>query len=198
MSDAGSDPRDRPDGSFYNPFPGNSPPGLIGGQFASQQANSPGAMDWANLGASANLSGDGAGLPPPLTLPQLSDPSSSFSLTYQPGVDPPSDAVGNMLSCMAQYYGSQITVTSTSEPSAAHPLPSDPHNQKLAADVKGDDPEKLMQAGANCGAVYQQNEYTHPSPNSTGAHVHLQLRPGRNGAAGPYYPLPNLTPWTGR
>lgn len=82
MSDAGSDPRDQPDGSFYNPFPGNSPPGLLGGQYATR-AND--GMDWLNPGPTVDASGDGTGLSPSLTLPQQSAPtapqgSSPFNL----------------------------------------------------------------------------------------------------------------------
>lgn len=54
----------------------DSSTGLFGGQFASQQANSPGAMDWTNLGVNADAASDGTGLSPSLTLPQQSGPFS--------------------------------------------------------------------------------------------------------------------------
>jgi hypothetical protein len=157
----------------------------------------------------ANKQGLGTGLPPSVTatanLPTHTDPFASLqqvlnwdasgsssgsggSFTVKPGIPAPSDAVDYMLNCMTQFYPGQMTVSSTSEGFKDHADPTNLHYQGLAADVKGNDPEGLMQAGASCGASYQQYE----------PHVHLQLRPGRNGAVGPYYPIPNLTPWPGR
>jgi hypothetical protein len=204
MSSIGSDPDEytpgnQPDGSYYNLYPTSPEPGLFGGQYADMQANSPPTgmtgVGAAALGLNPDISGDDTGLPPSVTvapnLPQQADPSSGGSITYKNTAAPPSDPVDYMLNCMTQYYGGPIRVSSTSDSHG----PNDVHSQGLAADVTGDDPKSLMQAGANCGAAYQQDEYTHPSPNATGPHVHLQLRPGRSGATGPYYPLPNLTPW---
>jgi hypothetical protein len=67
MGSTGGDPNDQPDGSWYNLFPDSSQPGLIGGQFASQQA-ADGGMDWANPGPGSDNSGDGTGLPPSLSV----------------------------------------------------------------------------------------------------------------------------------
>ena len=86
MSEVGSDPNDQtpgnqPDGSYYNLFPDSSQPGLLGGQYATMMANtSPTGMAGVNaaaLGVNPDISGDGTGLPPSVTvasnLPQLTD-----------------------------------------------------------------------------------------------------------------------------
>ncbi|MBS0193733.1 MAG: RHS repeat-associated core domain-containing protein, partial [Proteobacteria bacterium] len=108
-------------------------------------------------------------------------------ITYKAGIPPPSAAVSKMLTCTANCTGSNLRVTETS---GSH-KPTDPHSRGLAADVTTKDPTKVMQCAANCGAKYQQNEYSHRSPNATGGHVHLQLVPGRGGATGPYFPSGN-------
>ena len=106
-------------------------------------------------------------------------------------VPAPSRAVDGMLRCMSGCLGRTIFVTETS---GNHP-PHDPHTRGLAADVRApNDQDEAMQCGANCGAVYQQNEYTHPSRGSTAPHIHLQLVPGRHGATGPYHPQHPPTP----
>jgi RHS repeat-associated protein len=108
-------------------------------------------------------------------------------LIYKHGVPPGSPAVHKMLVCTAKCMGQTIRVTSTSESTPVHG-PTDVHTRGLAADVTTSEPKVLMQCAANCGAVFQLNEYAHPSQNATGGHVHVQLTPGRHGATGPYYP----------
>lgn len=76
----------------------DSPVGLFGGQFASQQAVSAtnGGMDWALPGASTDISGDGTGLSPSMSLPLTSgningigvDPSFIFGEENLPTDDP--------------------------------------------------------------------------------------------------------------
>lgn len=46
------------------------------------------------------------------------------------------------------------------------------------------DPSAVLQAAADNGAGYAQDEKLHPSPNSTAPHIHLQLPPGKNGGRG--------------
>ena len=119
--------------------------------------------------------------PPVKTKPKT---GGGGNVHFKADVPQPSQRVGDMLICIARCTGHDLRVTATSND---HKLP-DPHARKLAADVTTNEPEKVMQCAANCGARYQQNEYRHPSPNATGGHVHLQLVPGRGGATGPYFP----------
>jgi hypothetical protein len=101
MSEIGSDPDDlnigsgapgnQPDDSFTNLYPASPQPGLIGGQFASQQASAPMGMagvDAAALGVNPDISGDGTGLPPSLTVaPNLPQLASSPLVNASPSVD---------------------------------------------------------------------------------------------------------------
>ena len=113
-------------------------------------------------------------------------------LVFKPGAAAPSPEVADMLQCTADRLGGALRVTATSN--GRHSGPHDPHYQGKAADVTTDDPAATMRAAANCGAVYQQNEYVNPSPDSNAPHVHLQTRPGRGGARGPYFPDPGPAP----
>jgi len=75
------------------------------------------------------------------------------------------------------------------ETSGGH-APGNPRSDGQAFDAWADPAYRaaIMQAAANCGAVYQQDEYANPSKNSTAGHLHFQLRPGLGGATGPYFP----------
>ena len=75
MSGPGGDPDeytpgDQPDGSYYNPFPNSAQPGLLGAQYAQMMANTPGltGLDKATLGINPDVSSDGTGLPPSVTI----------------------------------------------------------------------------------------------------------------------------------
>jgi RHS repeat-associated protein len=107
-------------------------------------------------------------------------------VVYKAGVPAPSAQVSALLTCTANCMGTTLRVTATSDSHAA----TNPHTLGNAVDMTTNQPAAVMQCAANCGAVYQQDEYAHPSANATGGHVHLQLVPGRGGATGPYYPLP--------
>lgn len=115
--------------------------------------------------------------------------STPGTLTFKAGVPPPTPNVESMLQCTADCTGGNLRVTSTSD---SH-KPTDVHTRGVAADVSTPDPKKVMMCSAQCGSLYQQNEYTNPSKNATGPHVHLQLVPGRNGSIGPY----RMTPGNG-
>ena len=115
----------------------------------------------------------------------------------KPGVPYPQGQAANLLGCLVNTYPGLISaISSTHEPVDSH-APTDPHMQFQGADVKTAYPQQVMQAGADCGAIYQQDEYAHPSAKSNGTHVHLQTRTGRNGATGPFFaPIVRLQPWT--
>ena len=110
------------------------------------------------------------------------------SITAKDGVPLPGPNIHALLACIAGGAGAPFRVTSTTND---HPA-GDPHTQDQAVDGTAApmDRAALMQAAANCGAVYQQDEYAHPSKGSTGGHLHFQTRPGRGGATGPYFAIP--------
>ena len=111
------------------------------------------------------------------------DPVQSGTYHLKQGVPEPSPAVANLLQCTANCTGQDIRVTETS----GNHKDTDPHTRGLAVDITTPYPAATMQCAAHCGAAYQQNEYSNPSPNATGGHVHLQIPPGRGGATGPYH-----------
>jgi RHS repeat-associated protein len=122
----------------------------------------------------------------PNGLPQCASTNAAGSVTYKAGVPPASPAINSFMFCVSGCMGGNpFHATSTSD---SHP-PSDPHSRGLAVDgtIPGA-PGQIMQCGANCGALFQQNEFQNPSPNSTGGHYHFQLVPGRGGARGPVAP----------
>ena len=128
-------------------------------------------------------------IPNPATpngLPQCAPTSAAGSVVYKAGVPPASPAINNFMLCVSGCMGGNpFRATSTSD---SHP-PGDPHSRGLAVDgtIPGM-PGQIMQCGANCGALFQQNEFQNPSPNATGGHFHFQLVPGRGGALGPVTP----------
>jgi len=101
MSSIGSEPDDQapgnqPDGSFYNLFPDSSQPGLLGGQYATMMASAPptgmAGVDAAAMGENPDVSYDGTGLPPSVTLapnlPQQGTLDSSSSPNWPLMLDP--------------------------------------------------------------------------------------------------------------
>lgn len=106
--------------------------------------------------------------------------------TLKPGLPAPSAAIADFLQCTATCSGQNLYVTSTSDSHG----PTNPHTRGLAVDLTTSNPKTVMQCSPSCGAEYELNEYTDPSPNSTGGHLHFQLVPGLGGATGPYYSFP--------
>ena len=131
--------------------------------------------------------GSGTGSPsrkPKLTLPPCPPPAGPPNVVFKVGVPEASTAIANFMACTSACMGTTFRATSTSD---SHTL-LDPHSRGLAVDgTMLGNPAQIMQCAANCGAVYQQNEYSHPSPNATAGHYHFQLVPGKHGAQGPYY-----------
>ncbi len=122
---------------------------------------------------------------PKPTLPPCAPPAARGNVTYKFGIPTASPAVANFMTCTSACMGgATFRASSTSE---AHSL-ADPHTRGFAVD--GEIPGsvgQIFQCAANCGAVFQLNEYTNPSPHATAGHYHFQLVPGKNGATGPYY-----------
>lgn len=122
---------------------------------------------------------------PKPTLPPCTPPAAKGNVTYKFGVPTASPAVANFMTCTSACMGGvTFRASSTSE---AH-SPTDPHTRGLAVDGEiAGSVGQIFQCAANCGAVFQLNEYTNPSPHATAGHYHFQLVPGKNGASGPYY-----------
>jgi RHS repeat-associated protein len=105
---------------------------------------------------------------------------------------PPLPAAGPILpvlQCMQSC--SSFVISSTAEDTPRHP-PGTPHRLNEAADLEvglGKE-HSTLQCAANCGAHFGLDERAHPSKNSSGPHVHVQVTPGRNGGRGDL-PLPN-------
>ena len=115
MSDIGSDPDEyapgnQPDGSYYNPFPDSSQPGLFGGQFANLQVNAP-ATGLTSVEAAA-LGLDQTGLPASITvapnLPQQVDPGAVGSRSNIPASFNPYDWAHDVLNTPAGSKGLEV------------------------------------------------------------------------------------------
>lgn len=98
---------------------------------------------------------------------------------------PPSPEIDKLLNCIESSTGLHLTVTSTSEDIPQHP-PGTPHRRGLAVDLKYDpgNADKILCAAKGCGAGFGLDEAKHPSPQSTGNHIHLQIPAGRRGGHG--------------
>lgn len=111
------------------------------------------------------------------------DPTGLYGV--KAGVPAPSPVLDALLKCIEARAGVQLFVTSTAEPIRQHPEGT-PHRLGVAVDVRyqpGNADKILCSAGA-CGAGYGLDEAKHPSPQSTGDHIHLQIPEGRNGGHG--------------
>ena len=115
-----------------------------------------------------------------------------ISSTIKENVPQPRGQARELLQCMERYCpaGTIGRVTSTSDSHG----PGNPHTDHQAIDITTDRRRQAMICGANCGAKFQLDEYAHPSRKSSGPHIHLQTRPGRGGATGPYFPPPPPAP----
>jgi RHS repeat-associated protein len=99
---------------------------------------------------------------------------------------PPLPATGPILpvlKCMQTC--SKLVVSSTSEDTPVHKAGT-PHRLNKAADleVRPGQEGATLKCAAQCGAHFGLNERLHPSAHSTGAHVHIQVTPGRRGGRG--------------
>jgi RHS repeat-associated protein len=102
------------------------------------------------------------------------------------GAKEPDPKLKALLDCIEGCYGGpgSITVTSTSEDTPRHP-PGTPHRRGEAADIRyPQDPEKLLCCASQCGAGFALDEARHPSPKSSGPHIHVQEGPGKKGGRG--------------
>jgi hypothetical protein len=132
--------------------------------------------------------------PPPAPAPTPAPPGPQLSPNLKDGVPAPpaGSPAANMLQCTQGCLPVQITVTSTNEPVISpttgqnlHAAP-DPHgqNQAIDATVPKSQVNNYLQCSAHCGAQNALNEYSKPSANATGGHVHTQTRPGPGGSRG--------------
>lgn len=98
---------------------------------------------------------------------------------------PPSPEIDKLLNCIESKTGLNLTVTSTSEDIPQHP-PGTPHRRGVAVDLKYDpgSADKVLCAAAGCGAGFGLDEAKHPSAQSTGNHIHLQIPAGKKGGHG--------------
>jgi RHS repeat-associated protein len=89
---------------------------------------------------------------------------------------PPSPEIDKLLKCIESKTGLNLVVTSTSENTPVHP-PGKPHRRGVAVDLKYDpgNADKILCTAAGCGAGFGLDEAKHPSPNSQGNHIHLQI-----------------------
>jgi RHS repeat-associated protein len=98
---------------------------------------------------------------------------------------PPSPEIDALLNCIEGKTGLTLTVTSTSEDIPQHP-PGTPHRRGAAVDLKYDpgNASKILCAASGCGSGFGLDEAKHPSPKSTGNHIHLQIPAGKKGGRG--------------
>ena len=107
------------------------------------------------------------------TSPKVPDPKSSNPVLHAG------------LICMDACMGSQVYVTATTN--GTHGVGS-PHYEGKAADIlPGGGSQQADQAvccALKCKFVFVLDEYKYPSRRSSGGHIHVQTRPGLNGATG--------------
>ena len=114
-----------------------------------------------------------------------SDPTGLY--TVAPGVPAPSAEIQALLNCIESKTGFNLTVTSTSRISKVHPTGT-PHPRGVAVDIayptNPQDAAKILCAAGGCGAGFALDEKLHPSKNSTGEHIHMQIPKGTRGGRG--------------
>jgi RHS repeat-associated protein len=136
--------------------------------------------------------------PAPASTPAPPGPQLSPNLKDNVPAPPPGSPAGKMLQCTQSCLPVQITVSSTNEPYVVNGTnvhaPPDPHGTNQALDAQlpsagGNKPSpsllnSYLQCSAHCGAQNAINEYSKPSANANGGHVHTQTRPGPGGSRG--------------
>jgi RHS repeat-associated protein len=116
------------------------------------------------------------------------DATDPFGLyTVAPGVPAPSPVIQALLNCIESKTGLHLLVTSTSRISSVHPAGT-PHANGVAVDVaypaNPSDAARILCAAGGCGAGFALDEKLHPSKNSTGDHIHMQIPKGKRGGRG--------------
>jgi hypothetical protein len=127
--------------------------------------------------------------------PQVPDPNSVNPLLYV------------FMNCVQRCYGSAwqlvVTATTNDHTTGAHArgnavdirLPEESPAQSQALGIH--EPLGAHDAiccALGCGAKFIQDEYLHPSPKSSGGHIHAQLDKGKGGATGlGRYPKPKCS-----
>ena len=113
---------------------------------------------------------------------RYNDPHGLY--TVLPGVPMPSPIIGALLRCIEAKTNMPLMVTSTSKISKQHPAGT-PHPRGVAVDIRySSDPDKVLCAAAGCGAGFALDEKKHPSVNSDGPHIHIQIPRGKKGGLG--------------
>jgi RHS repeat-associated protein len=108
-------------------------------------------------------------------------------LGYKSGVPAATGDLLKMLNCIEMCAGVDLTITATTD---SHPKKS-PHGRGQAADIRyPKNPTDVLCCARRCGSEFALDEKKHPSPKSTGAHLHVQMPPGKNGGAGDLSGLP--------
>ncbi len=125
------------------------------------------------------------------------------TVTYLPGVARPAPAVAALLQCMQDELNLipnsfPLIVTSTSN--GRHNVGS-AHYTRDAADLRYNDrgaqKQRRLQAAADCGALFGQDEGKRPKGQKVwgGPHYHVQVIPGKKGSRGQLPPArPRLQP----
>jgi RHS repeat-associated protein len=143
----------------------------------------------ASTAAPATQSGDAAQQQIAISLPEAAPDLSIFDSQRPTVVLAPQDTFvdgsralpasspgGQLLMCTTACVGHPLTVTSTDEPTPAHPG-DNPHMRQEAVDIRtGSEQEtnRVLHCASNCGATWAQNEYRKPSARATGGHVHIE------------------------
>jgi RHS repeat-associated protein len=117
-----------------------------------------------------------------------SDPIGTYDPTGQyrqlPGAPATSAEIDALLHCIESRTGDLLIVTSTSKITKSHPAGS-PHARGVAVDIRyPNDPGKILCAAGACGAGFALDEKLHPSKNSDGPHIHIQIPKGTKGGRG--------------
>jgi RHS repeat-associated protein len=165
---------------YYDPNPG---------RFLSEDASRQGSLDVVAWNFYSYVSNDAVNSIDPLGLYQLQGPLPG----HVPPL-PPSPALDRKLTCLEHCYGASFIVTSTSEVVRQH-KPGTPHRRGEAADISYPaNPSKMLCCAAQCGFKFALDEKLHPSPGSTGAHIHVQFTRGWPWQNGGYGDLPKGSP----
>ncbi len=168
-----------------NPIMSTDPTGMLADQLNATQTMGPqGAMSG---------SGDYSFMWGNDTMELSAEHAVAQDVVAQKDTNPPYDTTSKvplplpaevdlMLREMAPKLDEKMLVTATTN---GEHNPGSAHSDRLAVDLKyPKDPAKMLKAAAESGAKFGLDEKKHPTPKTKGAHIHLQLRPGRGGSRG--------------